>query len=240
MVDFHTHILPRIDDGSQSVKTSCEMIKMLSNQGVDAFVATPHFKFDEMSFERFLNNREKAGRQLLGALEEENIKERPKFVLGAEVKFFYGMDTFDYIEKLCIKGTRFLLVEMPFKSWSREMYYTLASLKRNREITPVIAHLERYLSFNARRGMVINLQKAGALVQTNTAFFKSGLTRTLAFDMMKNGFIQFIGTDCHNLDKRKPDFDDAVKYFIKKKKGQYLDDLKLWENVFYDANPEFL
>ena len=240
MLDFHTHILPGIDDGSRDVKTSCEMIKMLSNQGVDAFVATPHFRFDEMSFERFLSNRNKSVQQLLNALEEENIKERPKLSLGAEVRFFYGMNTFDHIDKLCIKGTRFILIEMPFRNWTREMYHTLASLKRNREIIPVIAHIERYLSFNARRAMVMNLQKTGALIQANTAFFKSGLTRTFAFDMMKDGFIQFIGTDCHNLDKRKPDFDDAVKYLSKKKKGLYLDDLRFWESAFFDANPELL
>lgn len=43
MTDFHTHILPAIDDGSKSVAESIEMLTALSEQGISRVVATPHF-----------------------------------------------------------------------------------------------------------------------------------------------------------------------------------------------------
>ena len=43
MVDFHTHILPGIDDGSDSVECSIEMLKQEAEQGISHVVATPHF-----------------------------------------------------------------------------------------------------------------------------------------------------------------------------------------------------
>ena len=240
MLDFHTHILPGIDDGSKSSQMSCDMINELIKQGVDAFVATPHFYYDCMSIEGFLKHRKISSMRILDALEKNGIKERPKFVLGAEVKFFYGLDAFEAADLLCISGTRYMLVEMPFKVWDKKMYSTLTSLYMNRGIIPIIAHIERYLTSNPGNGMLRNIVRTGALVQANTAFFTSFRTRLKAFTMMKNGLIQFVGTDCHDMEKRKPEFSKAMELFEKKANGLYLNDLKFWENKFEEEKPEWI
>jgi len=238
VIDFHTHILPGIDDGSKDVEMSYKMIEMLANQGVDTVIATPHFYYDKISLDRFLKYRNISLELLKKYFEEKNIEKRPEIILGAEVKFFYGLDTFGRAEELCIKGTRYMLIEMPFEKWDIKMYATLARLSVNREIIPVIAHIERYLGFNSFKTIMEKLVEIGALLQANTSFFTSIFTRYKAFSLMKNGLIQFIGTDCHDIDKRKPDYDELLKLFEKKYNGQYINDLKFWEGNFNSSNPE--
>lgn len=231
MLDFHTHILPGIDDGSTDEKTSVEMIKMLYEQGVSMIVLTPHFYQNEMSFEIFSKKRKESLESLLCEIGKSDIEKRPDFAIGAEVSFFYGLDTYQYIEELCIEGTKFLLVEMPFERWNLRMYETLNRLKKNKDITPIIAHIERYTGFNSKREMIRRFIEIGAFVQANTNFFNSYVTRLPAFNMLKNGFIQYIGTDCHNLNNRKPDYDEFLNLIKKKNNGMYINDLMFWEDV---------
>lgn len=46
VIDFHSHILPGIDDGSRNVETSIGMLRMCKEHGVDTMIATPHFYAD--------------------------------------------------------------------------------------------------------------------------------------------------------------------------------------------------
>lgn len=43
VIDFHSHILPGIDDGARNLETSLAMLRQVSSQGVDYMIATPHF-----------------------------------------------------------------------------------------------------------------------------------------------------------------------------------------------------
>ena len=164
-------------------------------------------------------------------MDEFNIEKRPGFALGAEVSFFYGLDTYQNLDELCIEGTKFILLEMPFERWNSRIYEVLHRLKKNRDITPIIAHIERYTAYNSKREMFKHFIETGAFVQANTDFFNSYITRISAFNMFKNGFIQYIGTDCHNLTNRKPDYDVFLNLLKKKNNGMYLNDLMFWESV---------
>ena len=53
MIDWHSHVLPALDDGSRSVDESLALLKMLSEQGVDTVIATPHFYADRESLSSF-------------------------------------------------------------------------------------------------------------------------------------------------------------------------------------------
>ncbi len=238
VIDFHTHILPGIDDGSTDSDMSAQMLKMLSDQGVDAIIATPHFYYDEISINDFLEARKLSLSTLANELDKKNIKDRPNIIPGAEVRFFHGLDTIDDASKLCIGGTNYMLIEMPFRKWDIKDYAILARLNRNRDIIPVIAHIERYFAYNSLKEMMTNLIQIGALVQVNTSFFTSRIMRNRVKFMMKNGLIQFIGTDCHDMDKRKPDYKMAVEAIRKINKGRFLDDFEFWTETFMKSNPE--
>ena len=74
LTDFHSHILPGVDDGSTSVEESIAMLRMLSRQGVSHVVATPHFYPNYDDPEQFLRRRKDVYEDLLAA----NIRIRPK------------------------------------------------------------------------------------------------------------------------------------------------------------------
>ena len=60
VIDFHSHILPGIDDGARNLETSLAMLRQVSSQGVDYMIATPHFYASHDRVDAFLNRREDA------------------------------------------------------------------------------------------------------------------------------------------------------------------------------------
>ena len=56
MIDWHSHILPKLDDGSEDLKQSLDMLAMLAEQGVQRVVATPHFRANKESVDAFLQS----------------------------------------------------------------------------------------------------------------------------------------------------------------------------------------
>ena len=82
VIDFHSHILPGIDDGSRNVETSIGMLRMCREQGVDIMIATPHFYADSNRVERFVENRKNAYDKVMA--ENADI---PHIMMGAEVAF---------------------------------------------------------------------------------------------------------------------------------------------------------
>lgn len=57
MIDFHTHILPGVDDGAENIETALAMLREEAVQGVNQVFATPHFYADEETPEAFLERR---------------------------------------------------------------------------------------------------------------------------------------------------------------------------------------
>lgn len=236
MLDFHSHILPGIDDGSKDLETTEKMLALLKKQGVTRLGATSHFYYDEVSYKEFLVRRNKAANLVF-----ENINPllRPKIVLGAEVSFFNGIELFEGIESLCFEGTDYMLLELPFRKWDQRIYSALSSLKRCRDITPVIAHVERYAAFNPLLESVEKLIESGCLIQCNTSFFTKPIVRLKALRMMKKGYVQFIGTDCHNLDRRKPNYDEATRIIERKLGDSAIENLEFWEHNFCSKGAVF-
>ena len=217
MVDFHTHILPGIDDGSPDVKTSLEMLKMLRGQGVDKIVATPHFYLAKDSSKNFFRSREKAVSKLLGEIKDtENM---PQIVLGAEVLLYPEVAGLADLDKFCISGTNYLLVEMPFFKWSTITYETLEKIRRA-GIIPIIAHFERYFKYQKDKTMMFRLLDIGCMIQANASFFINSFTKRKALGLLREEIIHFVGSDCHDLKKRKPNIGKAYE-IIEKKHGQY-------------------
>ena len=84
MTDLHTHILPGMDDGAESVEMSLDMLRMERDQGVDAVVLTPHFYRDRERPEHFQKRRWAAAealRNALLALPEEELRSMPRLYM---------------------------------------------------------------------------------------------------------------------------------------------------------------
>lgn len=145
MIDFHTHILPEMDDGSESVEESIQMLELSAQQGVKWMVATPHFYADREDPKTFLERRHEAHVRLeQGIGGRENL---PKIMLGAEVRYYEGISQSRELQKLKIEDSNLLLLEMPFIPWSDRMLHELVLAQKRSGLQIVLAHIERYLSF---------------------------------------------------------------------------------------------
>lgn len=193
IIDFHSHILPGIDDGSKNSEMSIQMLHTAAGQGITTIVATPHFYADSMTIDTFLRNRSKACQRLC----EKEIPKQIQILCGAEVSFFTGIGQTAEIARLKIEGTDLLMIEMPFRQWSGRELYEIEWLLRNHTI-PIIAHLERYIAFQKDKSILSALLELPVYIQINAECLQEWKTRRWAIRMFKQGQAHLLGSDCHN------------------------------------------
>lgn len=199
IIDFHSHILPGIDDGSKDLEMTRTMLLASAEQGTDIMVATPHFYPEKTTPDRFLEQRTHAAEQLQ-QLTEEGL---PRVILGAEVAFFNGISRVEQLEQLCIEGTKLLLLEMPFGIWTQE---TIREVERisMRGMTPIVAHLDRYLSFYkyGRKAVLEALTDLPLYVQINVESLMFWRVRATIYKLFQTNRAHLLGSDCHNVTTR--------------------------------------
>lgn len=213
VIDFHSHILPKIDDGSQSIEMSGQMLEMGVSQGVNVIVATPHFYADRMTMEGFLKKRTEAYGGIQDAIGNQGIR----LALGAEVAFFYGMGNADGLDKLTIADTPLLLLEMPFRAWSTGDIREIENLL-DRGLKPVMAHIERFYPYQRDKRIFDELYSLPVFVQLNAESLLNWRTSRLALKLLKEGKAHLLGSDCHNVTSRPPNLAEG-RNIIEKKLG---------------------
>lgn len=200
VVDFHTHVLPKIDDGSSSVKESLALLRMEAKQGVRRVVATPHFYAHADTPKSFLERRAASVSRLRE--EMEAFPELPKLSIGAEVHYFPGISDTDILSELTIDHGRYVLIEMPMSVWTEKMYRELENIHVRSGLIPIVAHVDRYIGPMQTFGIPERLMELPVIVQANASFFQKFLTKHMALRMLEKGQIHILGSDCHNLKDR--------------------------------------
>lgn len=230
LVDVHSHILPGIDDGSPDVETSLKMIEALQSQGARAIVLTPHYYSDSISYEDFVARRDNA----LHLLEKSLPPGSPKLIPAAEVYITKYLLNNSNLDALKIGNTDYALIEHPFScDFSQEIYDRLLSLNYDYGIKPILAHIERYPAFMDDGDLLDSYIEMGCIAQVNISSFvdSSRSLRKKLFKYLESGRIHLIGTDCHNLSSRKPDFETGVNAIIKKCGAEAVDVLERNANI---------
>lgn len=221
MIDVHTHILPNIDDGSKSVEESIALLNMENLQGVKKIIATPHFYSHRHSLDFFLERRNHSYEKLKNALkdieknEEENMT-YPSILLGAEVYFFEGISKASILPKLCVEGTDILLLEMPFCQWDETIYKEVESLACRQGLTVILAHVDRYIKYQKKKKYLWEILSLPVIVQLNGESFLSFFERKFPIQYLKEGHTVLFGSDCHNMENRMPNLEQARNYIRKK------------------------
>ncbi len=202
IIDFHSHILPGADHGSRSLETSKKQLDLATKNGVCRIVATPHFYPERHHLEAFIERRDNAWSTLSSALTPES----PKIAVGAEVLICDNIERLVGIEKLCIEGTRILLIELPFAFFKKEFRTSVFRLIKE-GYTVVLAHADRYDPENIEM-----LLSAGAKIQLNASALSGISVKPHIKRWINDGYVVAIGSDIHSDDKR------AYKSFVKAKK----------------------
>lgn len=214
VIDFHSHVLPGIDDGSKNIETSMKMLQTSKASGVDRMIATPHFYADCDRIERFLERREQAYLSIADKLSDDT----PKLLLGAEVAFFEGISQAEKIEALTIDDSNLMLLEMPFRTWRQSDIAEVKQLIYKRNFSLIIAHLERYMKKTENRKYISELMELPVTIQINAeSLLDCKQSRTL-LRMVKKGQIHVLGSDCHGMHHRPPNLMEG-RQVIEKKAG---------------------
>ena len=208
LIDFHTHILPGIDDGSKSTEESLAMIRIEAEQNIKHVVMTPHFYTSRESLAHFLERRSRALEHLNAAM--GSIENVPQLSVGAEVRIFDGISQSEFLSELAISGTNCILIEMPMPPWSDSLLQELAQIRYQRDLIPIVAHIDRYISPFRTKGIPEALAKLPVLVQASGSFFTNRSTKNLALKLLRDDKIHLLGSDCHNLSSRPPNLREAL------------------------------
>jgi len=204
MVDLHCHVLPAIDDGSESLEQSLEFCRLALEDGVTTLVATPHQKPGQY------DNTPEAIRQkvvdLRVALREADLA--VEIVEGAEVYLSADLPSRVRERKVSTLGAtgRYLLLELPFQQTPLRVEETVFQLKLS-GITPVLAHPERIAYFTADMDRLEKMVRLGCLTQLTGSALLGGFgdkTRDFSLRMLERNLVHIIASDAHDTVYRPP------------------------------------
>lgn len=205
-LDYHAHVLPGCDHGSDSVETSRKQLAMAAAARVRTVCATPHFYPHKESIPSFLQRREASAR----LLRENLTADAPQLQLGAEVLICDGMERLDGLPRLCRSETNELLLEMPFYQWPEAIWDTLYALCERRDIKIVLAHAERYPP-----EAIEQLIRDNVALQLNSECLTRPLHRKRYLTWIKNGSVKYLGSDIHMLGDGYRAWEKCVKLLSK-------------------------
>ncbi|MBQ3791979.1 MAG: hypothetical protein II797_02625, partial [Clostridia bacterium] len=120
--------------------------------------------------------------------------------------YFPGIGAFDDLGELRMADTNLILLEMPFERWSVPTIRETIQISSRTGLTPVLAHVERFLRYNPISSLV-RLAEGGCLIQCNAELFLEN--GSLARKILKHLDVEFIGSDAHGSFSRAPNIGQA-------------------------------
>ncbi|WP_018757168.1 tyrosine-protein phosphatase [Paenibacillus terrigena] len=201
MIDIHSHILPGIDDGSQSIEESIAMAKAAVAEGIKTIIATPHHANG-----RYDNEANDVQRRVLQLNQRLAIEDIPLKVLpGQEIRVYNQLiRDLEQRKVRTLDESSYMLIEFPTSKIPNDFSNLLHEL-RVLGITAIIAHPERNAEILKDLNVLEELIEQGALAQM-TSHSLNGLfgakIKDISLEMCERNLVHFIASDAHNLTKR--------------------------------------
>ncbi len=213
--DIHTHILYNIDDGPENFEQSLELLKEAVKNGCTKLIATPHFYAERHSLAQRLSIAEERCAQLKNYIAENQVP--VSLLQGFEVRYFDGISRIDSLNKLCINGSKVVLLELEPLPFTDKVIDEILDLNYF-GYTVILAHIERYVKISGFKAIKRLIAEGNAVAQCNASAFVSGSFQRPALRLMKEGIVSLIASDMHSLELRPPNLHKAYD-FIEKKFG---------------------
>lgn len=193
--DIHSHLIPGIDDGSQDIVTSLELIKELQKSGYKRLITTPHNlhpKFD---------NNSDAIKKGIEELKIECKNSNIDIDIEATCEYYYGSKFLEHIKnEELLHINKFVLFEFSYQHEPNNLEEVIYELK-SRGYKPLLAHPERYIYWHNRLDRYEYLKNLGVYFQLNLnslVGYYSAPVQKVAKYLSKKGFIDFVGSDTHH------------------------------------------
>lgn len=191
MIDIHSHLVPGVDDGSQSLEESLALLKQAEEDGITELITTPHFM--------------KNGEFRIKASELVKRFNELKQAYPGSIKLHLGNELYihpdlpELLEKgeiLTLGESNTILVEFPFQDYKEEYDEILYELSLKYRI--IIAHPERYRYVQDNPNFCLRWLNEGYYLQANQNSLFKKETKKALLPMIEYGFISFIASDAHN------------------------------------------
>ena len=193
MIDIHTHILHKCDDGSTSLKLSIKQIKNMIDKGVTDIVLTPHYMNIYVQTDTMIIDKRFEELSLAAAELKVNLHK------GGEIFLNQGIDDKIIDSNLCIGNTSYVLVETNMGEFTPDIYGTLFNLVK-KGLRPILAHPERYSYIMNNPEMAEEFMHRNIYLQVNAGsimgIYGKKIEKTAWF-LLDNGFAHFLASDNH-------------------------------------------
>ncbi len=196
-VDMHSHLIPGIDDGSPTMATTINYLKEMNQLGFQKIITTPHIMSD------FYPNTSSIINEGLASIKKELLSSNLSIQIEAAAE--YLMDF--YFEKLLADNDilsfgkeKYVLVELSFVSIYPNFEKVIFDLL-TRGYQPILAHPERYNYLHNNFKSYAHIKDLGCMMQINIPSllgYYGKPTKLIANQLIKNGLIDFLGTDLHH------------------------------------------
>ena len=224
MIDFHTHIIPNIDDGSRSVEETFNLIKEAKEAGFEGIILTSHYI--ENYYETDAPERDVWVKAISDSLKAKGIE--TNLYIGNEIYISENiMDLLINRKASTINNTSYVLFEMPLNAEPMNLYDVIYSLQENK-LVPVLAHPERYSFIQKEPELVYDLIQKGVLMQANYGSIVGQYgenAKMIVKKFLENDMIHFLGSDVHrqnSIYKKIPQALEEIRKIIGEEKLEKL------------------
>lgn len=197
IIDFHTHIIPGVDHGCSSVREAIRQLDILSSAKTNIAVATSHFYPHIHRINDYVSDVDEAISRVRSELGERKLG--ISLAIGAEVLACETIDRMPDLDKLCIRGTKCLMLEMPAcGDWSRIQLEAIKNLVDG-GYKVILAHIDRYMKRYEKE--IDRLIAMGAVAQVNADSLSTLSLRKKMMGYIDGGYVFALGSDIHGSDK---------------------------------------
>ena len=214
ITDVHCHVLPGIDDGPATMKETLAVLRKAQKQGIQKMIVTPHFHPSRyaVTASRVMETLEMVRQEV--ARKGLEIQLYP----GQECYYYSGLvDELENGNVLTMAGTRYVLVEFEGDALYSTLQQAVRELRQS-DYKPIIAHYERYTCLRGKKNRLQELHDMGAKLQmnfdcllNNGSFFHPNPWRK----QLKEGYVDFLGSDTHGMEFRPLHVGQAVVWLKK-------------------------
>lgn len=210
MIDFHSHILPGVDDGSRSYDETVRLLFEAKDVGFTKIISTSHYAIDCYETPEYKRKE---------IIDQLNLENRfPEIILGSEIFLTYNiLDLVKEYNASTINGTNYILFELPLRNHFMNLKDLIIKLKEN-NYRLILAHPERYGMVQKNFNLLYELKEMGVLLQSNygsiLGIYGSN-AKTVLKKMLKEDLVDFLGTDVHRENTIYPKVPKAIQKISK-------------------------
>ena len=193
--DMHSHLIPSIDDGSQCLDESLDLILALNDLGFSKIITTPHTMSDfYKNTPEIINNGKEEVKKAL-----KKLNSNVEFEASSEYYVDYEFQQKINSGKFLTFGSKYILIEFPFIDNPKNIDEIIFQLQLS-GYNVVLAHPERYMYFNLKDYK--KFTDKGVFLQLNllsiTGYYSPEI-KEKSKQLIENDLVSFVGTDCHNI-----------------------------------------